>query len=160
MRTPSLAVFSLLIIVCVVFADTPEEEEAIFDGQIAYRFLLNQVEMGPRIPGTPAHDQLRDACVDWFEECEGRVEIQEFSGKLPRVPHKLDSLQDITGYNILAHFGPSARRPSYVVASHYDTRPWSDKEEDSLHIPPPTPGANCGASGVAVLPGIGATICH
>jgi Zn-dependent M28 family amino/carboxypeptidase len=42
-------------------------------------------------------------------------------------------------------------RTRLLVAAHYDTRPWADQEEDTTAHLLPIPGANDGASGVAVL---------
>jgi hypothetical protein len=52
--------------------------------------------------------------------------------------------------NLVARWAPE--RPKRVLlGAHYDTRPWADREEvDSLRTRP-IPGANDGASGVAVL---------
>jgi len=56
--------------------------------------------------------------------------------------------------NILARFRPSASdRVLYVT--HWDTRPFSDEARDSAQRRTPVPGANDGASGVALLMALG-----
>ncbi len=52
--------------------------------------------------------------------------------------------------NLLAHVRPDARR-RFVLATHFDTRPWADEEPDPALHDEPVPGANDGTSGVAVL---------
>jgi Zn-dependent M28 family amino/carboxypeptidase len=51
--------------------------------------------------------------------------------------------------NVLAHFHP--QRPFRVLlGAHYDSRPWADRDSGAARELP-VPGANDGASGVAVL---------
>ena len=72
--------------------------------------------------------------------------------------------RDTPARNILAHraavsaAGPtpgptrsSARRPFVLLGAHYDTRLYADNDPDVSRRDEPVPGANDGASGVAVL---------
>jgi Zn-dependent M28 family amino/carboxypeptidase len=109
---------------------------------------VQQVEMGPRIPGTPGHD----AIVAWLEaeltRMGAQVEEQAFDDTLSTGPLRVRNLR--------ARFpaaGAGARR--VVLAAHYDTRPWCDRDPDSTQRNQPLPGANDGGSGVAVLLEIG-----
>ncbi len=52
--------------------------------------------------------------------------------------------------NILGRFGPEGGDRLLLVA-HWDTRPWADLDPDPARRHLPIPGANDGASGVAVL---------
>jgi Zn-dependent M28 family amino/carboxypeptidase len=52
--------------------------------------------------------------------------------------------------NIIGSFYPDERK-RFLIAAHYDTRPWADEEDDESVWGQPVPGANDGASGVAVL---------
>jgi hypothetical protein len=52
--------------------------------------------------------------------------------------------------NIVGRFGPAGGGRLLLVA-HWDTRPWADEERDPELRERPIPGANDGASGVAVL---------
>lgn len=52
--------------------------------------------------------------------------------------------------SLVAHMRPDARR-RLVLASHFDTRPWSDEAADPADRTRPVPGANDGTSGVAVV---------
>lgn len=52
--------------------------------------------------------------------------------------------------NLIAHVRPDAPR-RFVLATHFDTRPWADEEEDPSAHDQPVPGANDGTSGVAVV---------
>jgi glutaminyl-peptide cyclotransferase len=56
----------------------------------------------------------------------------------------------MTFTNVIGSFAPD-RKKRVLLAAHYDTRPWADREDaDSLRARPII-GANDGASGVAVL---------
>jgi len=52
--------------------------------------------------------------------------------------------------NIIASFNPSSKK-QILLAAHWDTRPTADMEVNSEKKKKPIPGANDGASGVAVL---------
>lgn len=51
---------------------------------------------------------------------------------------------------IIAHFREGAPR-RFVLATHFDTRPWADEEPDPARRSFPVPGANDGTSGLAVV---------
>lgn len=55
--------------------------------------------------------------------------------------------------NVLARFNPAAARRVLYVA-HWDSRPRADKEMRAEDRNKPIPGANDGASGVALLLGV------
>jgi hypothetical protein len=113
-----------------------------FDQDAAWGYLLEQVEFGPRDPGSKGHA----ACLDWMSKAlrdrADRVEPHTF---VIADPYGERTLQ-LT--NLKASFRPDD--PVRVVfAAHWDTRPRADMED------PPVDeailGANDGASGVAVL---------
>jgi glutaminyl-peptide cyclotransferase len=52
--------------------------------------------------------------------------------------------------SLVAHVRPDAPR-RFVLASHFDTRPWADESPDPADHVRPVPGANDGTSGVAVV---------
>ncbi len=120
-----------------------------FDGQTAFNFLYKQVEFGPRIPGSEGHKKARESFVEWFEECGADVSVQTFKADVPIGPKASFGSSERKGYNIIAHFG-GYKAATYLFAAHYDTRPWSDSDL-SNDPDAPVPGANDGASGVAVL---------
>ncbi len=118
----------------------------VFDPDSAYAYVKAQVEMGPRVPGTKAHDacadylvgKLRDFGADTVITQEGVVTA--FDGT--RLPIR----------NIVARFrGVNPRGKRIVLMAHYDTRPWADEDADEANRLTPIDGANDGASGVGVL---------
>ncbi|MCB9702111.1 MAG: M28 family peptidase [Myxococcales bacterium] len=51
---------------------------------------------------------------------------------------------------LIADLRPSAPR-RFILATHFDTRPWAEADPDPARREAPIPGANDGTSGVAVL---------
>ncbi len=121
-----------------------------FDGNSAFTFLYKQVEFGPRIPGTPSHQRAIDSYVKWFEECGLSVRIQQFNADIHTLPDINSPTTSVTGKNVIARYG-TAPTPDYILCAHFDTRPWCDMDPDTSYFNTPCPGANDGASGVAVL---------
>jgi glutaminyl-peptide cyclotransferase len=109
----------------------------IFDGQIAWQDVVKQVEMGPRIPGSQSHARLVEWAAAEFKNAGWTVEIQE------------TNLMGHPIRNISAKRGSG--QPWLILGAHYDTRQFADQDPNSTLKNQPVPGANDGASGVAVL---------
>ena len=108
-----------------------------FDGQQALMLVERQLEFGPRIPGS---DESKEAAAWIIEQLEGNgwdVEIQRFE-------HSGMALM-----NIIAKSKEMRGTKPILIGAHYDTRPLAD--QDPLYPQLPVPGANDGASGVAIL---------
>jgi hypothetical protein len=118
-----------------------------FDGQHAFTYLQQQVTFGPRIPGTPAHEQEGDWLQRELRTRADTVVVQAFDHRLARGGATLHLR------NFLARFKPDAAERILLLA-HWDTRPHSDQSPDSAKRRLPVPGANDGASGVAILLGV------
>jgi len=108
---------------------------AIFDGDVAYQFLEEQMEFGPRWPGSPGHQEVGDYIVEQLSDLGWIVEEQRFA------------YQDIEGRNIIGRVNKGAG-PVIILGAHYDTRKIADQTPGSNE---PVPGAVDGASGVAIL---------
>jgi Peptidase family M28 len=112
------------------------------DGARALSNVRHQVDAGPRVPGTPAHAATGEWIVARCEALGGRVERQCWIDSTLSRPLAL--------CNFIARFGPTGGRRIALLA-HWDSRPFSDQDPDPAHRADPVPGANDGASGVAVL---------
>jgi len=110
------------------------------DGERAHARVVEQVQMGPRIPGSDAHRVFREWLIAELGRLGARVETQAFD----------DSVGGafLTVTNVIARFGPETGRPIALFA-HYDSRAFADRDPERPDDP--VPGANDGASGVAVL---------
>ena len=116
---------------------------AEFEPDSAWVALAAQLAFGPRVPGTDAHR----ACAEWLAArlaaCGGEVERDAFTYRDP-------AGSEWPLQNILGRFGPDGGARLLLVA-HWDTRPWADEDADPARRLQSFPGANDGASGVAVL---------
>lgn len=137
-RWTRLAIGAILIALAttgyILFKDT---KEAHFDGERAYQDVLTQMAFGPRTPGSTAHDQAVEWMVSKLKKAGWEVEVQEleYQGKPVR--------------NVIAKKGSG--NPWIILGAHYDSREIADQDSDSILSSQPVPGANDGASGVAVL---------
>ncbi len=108
-----------------------------FDGARAYEDVKTQVAFGPRIPGTAAHAKTVEWIKQQLESAGWSVEIQQTEA----MGHPIQ--------NIRAYRGDAA--PEIILGAHYDTRIYASRDPDPAMQKQPVPGANDGASGVAVL---------
>jgi Zn-dependent M28 family amino/carboxypeptidase len=116
-----------------------------FDGAASMQYIQTQLDFGPRIPGTPGHRQTGDWIVQQMRERADTVLVQEWT-------HVTKDGDSLPMRNIFARFNPEARQRILYLA-HWDTRPISDAATGSDRALP-VPGANDGASGVALLIGV------
>ncbi len=114
-----------------------------FNADSAYSFIADQVNFGPRVPGTPEHKACVEYLTDKFKQYADSVILQE-----GEVTAYNGTVLPIT--NIIAGFNTNATK-RIVLAAHYDTRPWADNERNSETRHLPILGANDGGSGTAVL---------
>jgi glutaminyl-peptide cyclotransferase len=113
---------------------------ATFDGQRAYADVQTQVAFGSRVPGTAGHAKAQEWIRQELESAGWQVEIQE--SQVMGHPVK----------NIVAK--RMDEPPQIIVGAHYDTRMFADQDTDPSQHTNYVPGANDGASGVAVLLGL------
>ena len=80
-------------------------------------------------------------------------ELATFADDVVQVPHDApgpDGRSSWALVELVAHVRPHAAR-RFVLATHFDTRPWADEDSDEALHDRPVPGANDGTSGVAVV---------
>lgn len=112
----------------------------VFNPDSAYAFVKAQVDFGPRIPGTPAHQ----VCADYLSN---RLKSYGFDVIMQKATAQTYDQKKFTLKNIIASYKPELQS-RVLICSHWDTRPWAD--EDSINPKLPFDGANDGASGVGV----------
>jgi Zn-dependent M28 family amino/carboxypeptidase len=132
------------VLVALMAAACADADFAV-DGARAHRRVAFQCDAGPRIPGTPGHRAVQDWIAAEMAKLGGTVRLQSFMDSTLGTPESLT--------NLIGRWEPKsgADRPPLVLCAHYDTRPWADQDPDSAKRRTPIPGANDGASGVAVL---------
>ena len=111
------------------------------------RLVEEQVALGPRAPGTAAHQRCADILQERLRMHASQVIIQRFNVAFRG---EQVSCTNIVGIFRSAHpAGPVL--PSVLLGSHYDTRVRADREKNLERRKLPIPGANDGGSGTAVL---------
>jgi Zn-dependent M28 family amino/carboxypeptidase len=125
-----------LIVVLVGVAVLTQRAAAptVFSGDQAYQSVLAQMKIGPRPTGSPEGWAAGDYIIQSLKAARWDVQTQEF-----------DYL-GVRARNIIATAGQG---PQVIIGAHYDTRKRADHDPTSPTAP--VPGANDGASGVAVL---------
>ena len=98
---------------------------------------------GARVPGTIEHK----LCGDWLANqlAQYGTQVHNQYGTMPNYAGNSQPLRNIVAF--LEGNTPKA----ILLCAHWDTRPWSDEEEDYDDRFAPVPGANDGASGVGVI---------
>ncbi len=117
-----------------------------FNGRTALTYVEKQMSFGPRIPSKPGHQQEADWLLAELRARADTVIVQE-------ITHRLRNGEVLHLRNFFARFRPEATERVLFLA-HWDTRPMADKSSNLAQQRMPVPGANDGASGVAVLLGV------
>jgi glutaminyl-peptide cyclotransferase len=120
----------------IVRAQAPE-----FNADSAFQYVKTQVDFGPRVPNTKAHEQCAVYLEKKLKSVGLTVTVQEgnvvnYAGKTFRIK------------NIMGSFHPE-NTSRIVLFSHWDSRHIADM--DTIRKNEPIDGANDGASGVGVL---------
>ena len=116
-----------------------------FDGAGAFRYVETQLGFGPRIPGTTGHQRM----AAWLDSL---LRLRADSVVVQRWVHVTARGDSLRLVNFIARFNPAAQTRLLFLA-HWDTRPKADGF-GSRDTAAAVPGANDGASGVAILLGM------
>ncbi|MBN1303200.1 MAG: M28 family peptidase [Anaerolineales bacterium] len=108
-----------------------------FDGQRALEDIVTQISFGPRIPGSRSHARV----VSWIQS---ELKMAGWSTQLQSTRYAGHPIENITAFR-------SSQNPQVILAAHYDSRIVADQDTNPAHHTQAVPGANDGASGVAVL---------
>lgn len=116
-----------------------------FDGDRAFAWLEKQVAYGPRVPNTEAHLKCRDAILEEAAKWCDSATLQP-----------LDHVWSRTGktsrmFNIVGSQNWKDATTRVVLLAHWDSRPSAEEDPNPANRLKAIPGANDGASGVAVL---------
>jgi Iap family predicted aminopeptidase len=126
----------LIAATATIFLLANKATNKIFSGQRAYQDVLTQMNFGPRTVGSEAHAEALAWMKDELEHAGWIVEIQE----VERMGHPIQ--------NLIARRGNEP--PQVILGAHYDSRLVADRDRGPGSSAP-VPGANDGASGVAIL---------
>ncbi|MFX1296537.1 MAG: M28 family peptidase [Promethearchaeota archaeon] len=112
-----------------------------FNATNAYNYIISQLNFGYRVPGYPAHED----CANWIRsQLQDKVDlIIAHNFTIQKNGQPAYNCQNILGkVNI-------NKTDIVIIGAHWDSRAVAEK--DSINKSSPIPGANDGASGVAVL---------
>lgn len=115
----------------------------VFNADSAYAFVQKQVDFGPRIPNTAAHRRAGD----WLA---ARLKSYGFSVTEQKFDARAYDGTVLKARNLIGSLNPAASK-RILLAAHWDTRPFADKDPDPRYKDKPFDGANDGGSGVGVL---------
>jgi len=142
-----MAAMRALTLAFVLLTGCPEQAlpPKEFDGNAALGYVRTQLDFGPRIPGTAGHRRM----AAWLDSL---LRTRADTLVVQRWVHRSAAGDSLPLVNFLARFNPAAATRLLFLA-HWDTRPRADAP-GSRDSTAPVPGANDGASGVAVLLGM------
>lgn len=117
----------------------PEPPE--FSGERAISLVEIQMAFGPRFPGSEGHSAVQSWIIQELQQNGWYVDLQEFD------------YYGMKGTNIISYMNKASgsNQEWVIIGAHYDTRTYADNDPDVSKQLDPVPGANDGASGVAVL---------
>ena len=123
------------------------DAEPRFDGERALDLVKEQVRrpdgtLRHRIPNTEGNNETARWISDRLREAGFEVAWHHFNATYGCAATPM--------HNVVGERAGTSNR-TVVFAAHYDTRPVADKDPDPANRSLPIPGANDGASGVAVL---------
>ena len=133
----TLALVSIFLLTSCQTSNQKTPEAQSFDGLRAYQDAVYQTDLGPRTPGSAAHQST-------FEYIENQLELAGWQVETQETVYKNQPVKNIT-----AKRGQTEN--PIIIGAHYDSRLLADQDPDESLRSQPVPGANDGASGVAVL---------
>lgn len=130
----------------------PDAAGAEFDEARAWALLEAQCALGPRFPGSAGHRAMRGFLLEQLGAVADEVAVQ---GWEQRVLRGAGAGGRFALSNLFARIGgrdeAEGAPAEHMLSAHWDTRPVADADPDPALRALPVPGANDGASGVAVL---------
>jgi len=108
-----------------------------FNGVRALADVHSQVALGPRTPGSVAHAKI----LSWMR---AELETAGWQVRIQQTEELGHPIQNLIAYR-------SNEPPQFIIGAHYDSRIYADRDPDITKTTQPTPGADNGGSGVAIL---------
>ena len=121
-----------------VAADIP-----VFNADTAYAYVKAQVDFGPRVNNSKAHDRCGEYLAKLLKKTTPEVVSQQ------GVAEAFDGTP-LRFRNLIASYGPPGNN-RILLGAHWDSRPFADHDPDPARQNQWIDGANDGASGVGVL---------
>lgn len=137
-----IMIISIVMLIASVYM-TPATSDNSFNQMSAFSYLEKQLAFGPRIPMTQEHAEMVEWAVGEFQKSGWEVRLQKGTFREKQITNII-----ATNENWQAIKEDSSW---LLLGAHYDTRTYATEEQSSINRMKPVPGANDGASGVAIL---------
>lgn len=138
------AIRLLLLAFSALFLGSSAQAATRFEGRRAARWVDRQCALGPRVPGSSAHEKCLALLVASLDSL--RIPVTRHSFRVPSPTGHGEAACT----NLIASIQPNVR-PRLLIGSHWDSRPWADEDPIPANRLKPVPGANDGASSTALL---------
>ena len=112
-----------------------------FSGDNAYANVEKQLAFGFRIPGSEDHKECGEWIISTMEGHGAKVMKQNFKSNFL-------GKTNVPSFNIMAQMNPNKKK-RILLGAHWDSRLIAEKDDERQDEP--IPGADDGASGVAVM---------
>lgn len=129
-------------------ATLPATGGAEFDASRAWDALVRQCAFGSRAAGADGREIVEAWLLEQLSTVADEVGVQRWEQRIYRGP---GAGRRIPMSNLFARIEGTEPGPPLMFATHWDTRPVADQDPDPSKRHLPVPGANDGASGVAIL---------
>ena len=136
-KTILVLVIMVLILSSCGLKKRIKQKEISFNSVRAYQDVEYQQSLGPRFPGSSGHEKIQA----WIK---GQIILNDWE-----VEEQTVFINGKVVKNLIAKRG--GETDYILIGAHYDTRIYADNDPDPDLRRSPVPGANDGASGVAVL---------
>jgi glutaminyl-peptide cyclotransferase len=135
---------NLNLIFLAVFIISCSKKVEPFSWNESKKHLEKQVSFGPRNPGSAGHELTKEYIINTLKSYNLDVNTQNFKW----YDERFNKEYNLT--NIIASLFKEEKK-RVLISCHWDTNPISEKEKVDSLKKLPIPGANDGASGVAML---------
>lgn len=112
-----------------------------FNPEGAFQKIEEQLNFGFRVPGTKAHKNTQEWIISTMKTYGAKITTQDFKADF-------QGKKGVACTNIMGQINPKNSK-RLLIAAHYDSRMVAEKDDERKDEP--IPGADDGASGVAVM---------
>ena len=142
-KSNKIIIFSILFLSSIILLTYFKNQQKVssnqykFNGEKALSGVEYQLNLGSRITGSSAHAEV----INWLVE---ELNTNDWESKIYSSENNGILIKNIVGKK-------GNEKPWIIIGAHYDSRMYADQDKEPSNRNLPVPGANDGASGVAIL---------
>lgn len=125
------------------------ETSMFFNSSYAYSLIEDQMACGNRIPSSLGIEKARKLIALQLEDTFN-IKYQNFTPSNAWNTHNIELINIVAEPKLF-----DSNEEFFILMAHYDTREYADHDPDTSKRKLPVPGANDGASGVAIIIALG-----